>query len=47
VGYGDVLACSAYEKGLCSLLMLIGAVIYSFALGQFISLITTYDDAKV
>ena len=43
VGYGDVSAGTSAERGFCVLLMLFGAVSYSFAISQFSSLITSID----
>lgn len=45
VGYGDICVANYQEKLLASLMMLVGVMTYSFLQGQFVSLITSYDEA--
>ena len=46
VGYGDVSAGTFAERGFCIVLMLVGAVSYSFAISSFSSLISSIDSKQ-
>lgn len=43
VGYGDISAVSEAEKILCSFLMILGVVSFSFATGALTSIISSSD----
>lgn len=43
MGYGDISAHTTGERILCSILMLIGVVGYSYAIGSLSSLMSTLD----
>ncbi len=46
VGYGDVSGGTFAERGFCVILMLVGAVSYSFAISSFSSLISSLDSKQ-
>jgi hypothetical protein len=46
VGYGDITAYSIEEKVLCTILMLIGVISFSFATGALASIITSIDSKE-
>ncbi len=43
VGYGDISGNTIGERALCNILMLIGVVSYSYAIGSLSSILTTLD----
>lgn len=43
MGYGDISASTNGERFLCSVLMLLGVVGYSYAIGSLSSILTTLD----
>jgi Ion channel len=43
VGYGDITAYSMIERVMCSILMVLGVLSFSFASGALASIITSYD----
>ena len=43
VGYGDISASTTGERIMCIILMLIGVVSYSYAIGSLSSLLTSLD----
>ena len=44
VGYGDILAINYVERILASVMMYVGVIGFSFLQGQFVSIITSYDE---
>lgn len=46
VGYGDITAQNVAEKCLCTLLMLIGVIAFSFGTGALSSIISNYDSSQ-
>lgn len=43
VGYGDITSKSPAEQGFCIVLMLIGVISYSVAIGSFTSILSASD----
>lgn len=43
VGYGDITAKNAYERLICSVLMIVGVVSFSYMTGALASLIQSID----
>lgn len=46
VGFGDILAYSNQEKIIVSILMIIGVIAFSFAIGSLTSILTNYDESE-
>lgn len=46
VGYGDITAYCMVERIMCSILMVIGVLSFSFASGALASIITSYDASE-
>jgi len=44
IGYGDILSCSIYERIYNILIMMIGVLLYSFAVSSLGTMFTTYDE---